>query len=208
MTHYPAFFLTIENATIKHLGKVIFQDLNFKMLEGQNWAILAGSGAEKTAFLDTLLGKTILTEGRIIREFSVAYQAQKTIEGQINSYRDLVAVVSQRYEFRNKSNMQDFYYQQRFNASESDEAATVEEYLQEIEVKIKGYWDLNKVLELLQLTALRNKSLIKLSNGETRRLAIAGALIKNPRLLLMDQPMTGLDISTRMAFGTILSSIT
>lgn len=208
MTHSPASFLTIENATIKHLGKVIFQDLNFKMLEGQNWAILAGSGAEKTAFLDTLLGKTILTEGRIIRGFSAVYQAQKTIQGQINSYRDLVAVVSQRYEFRNKSNMQDFYYQQRFNASDSDQAATVEKYLQEIEIKIHGYWDLNKVLELLQLTTLRNKSLIKMSNGETRRLAIAGALIKNPRLLLMDQPMTGLDVSTRRAFGSILSSIT
>src|SRR5690606_13243452 len=122
--------------------------------------------------------------------------------------KDLVAVVSQRYEFRNKSNMQDFYYQQRFNASESEEAVTVEEYLRDIKAKIPGYWDLFRVLELLQLKSLKEKSLIKLSNGETRRLAIAGALIKNPRLLLMDQPMTGLDVTTRREFQNILTAIT
>src|SRR5690606_25874887 len=74
--------------------------------------------------------------------------------------------------------------------------------------KIPGYWDLCRVLEVLQLKSLKEKSLIKLSNGETRRLAIAGALIKNPRLLLMDQPMTGLDVTTRREFQNILTAIT
>src|SRR5690606_20881168 len=74
--------------------------------------------------------------------------------------------------------------------------------------KIPGYWDLCRVLEVLQLQSLKDKSLIKLSNGETRRLAIAGALMKNPRLLLMDQPMTGLDVTTRREFGNILAAIT
>ncbi|MEX2591451.1 MAG: ATP-binding cassette domain-containing protein [Anditalea sp.] len=208
MTLFRPPFLSIENATVKHLGKIIFQDLDFKMLEGQNWAVLGGSGAEKTAFLDTLLGKTTLVEGRIVRGFAAAYQAQKTKEGQINSFRDLVAVVSQRYEFRNKSNMQDFYYQQRFNASEAEEAPTVEEYLLKTEVKVSGHWDLYSVLELLHLISLKDKSLIKLSNGETRRLAIAGALMKNPKLLLMDQPMTGLDAATRREFGDMVKTIT
>src|SRR5690606_189049 len=178
-------FLILENATVKHLGQVVFQQLDFQMMEGQSCAILAGSGLEKTAFLETIRGKTTLSTGRIRRVFSEAYQREKSQEGEINSFRDLVAVVSQKYEFRNKSNMQDFYYQQRFNSSESEEAATVEEYLRDVEVKINGYWDLEKVLELLHLEHLSDKSLIKLSNGETRRLAVAGALIKNPRLLLM-----------------------
>lgn len=200
-------FLIIENATVKQLGKVIFQQLDFRMLDGQSWAILAGSGTERTAFLDTLLGKTTFAEGRIKRPFAKAYQAKKIKKGEINSFRDLIAVVSQKYEFRNKSNVQDFYYQQRFNSSESEEAATVEEYLSQVEIKFPGTWTLEKVLGLLQLQGLKNKSLIKLSNGETRRLAIAVALMKNPRLLLMDQPMTGLDIQTRREFGQILQSI-
>jgi molybdate transport system ATP-binding protein len=200
-------FLLIENATVKQLGKVIFQQLDFKMLEGQSWVILSGSGTERTAFLDTLLGKTTFSEGRIRRPFAEAYQVEKSQKGEINSFRDLIAVVSQKYEFRNKSNVQEFYYQQRFNSSESEEAATVEEYLRGVEVKIPGDWNVEDVMELLHLKDLKDKSLIKLSNGETRRLAIAGALMKNPKLLLMDQPMTGLDVQTRQEFGQILQSI-
>jgi molybdate transport system ATP-binding protein len=46
-----------------------------------------------------------------------------------------------------------------------------------------------------------------LSNGETRRLSFATALIKNPKILLMDQPLTGLDKETRDDFGAMLSDI-
>ena len=201
-------FLNIENATVKHLEKVIFKGLDFEMRQGQNWAVLARSGREKTAFLDTILGKTVLTEGRISRPFAIDYQTEMSQKGKINSFRDLIAVVSQRYEFRNRFNMQDFYYQQRFNSSDSEEAATVMEYLEAIEVKALGKWDVEKVLDLLHLSDLKEKSLIKLSNGETRRLAIGGALIKNPRLMLMDRPMTGLDVDTRKEFGKILDVIT
>ena len=207
MSESHSLFLVLENATVKHLGNVIFRQLDFQMMEGQSWAILADSGSEKTAFLETILGKTTLVEGRIRRVFAETYQRGKSLKGEINSFRDLVAVVSQKYEFRNKSNMQDFYYQQRFNSSESEEAVTVEEYLRDIEVKISGNWNLEKVLELLHLEHLSDKSLIKLSNGETRRLAVAGALIKNPRLLLMDQPLTGLDVESRAEFGRILETI-
>src|SRR5690606_18184346 len=105
-------FLSIENARVSHLGKEIFQDLNFTMLKGQSWAILGNSGLEMTAFLDTLLGKTTLKEGKISRDFAASYQQQKSRDGEIYSFRDLISFVSQKYEFRNNANMQDFYYQQ------------------------------------------------------------------------------------------------
>src|SRR5690606_39300636 len=70
-----------------------------------------------------------------------------------------------------------------------------------------GNWTKEQALQLLRLQDLTDKSLIKLSNGETRRLAIAGALMKNPKLLLMEQPMTGLDVQTRQEFGRTLQHI-
>ncbi|WP_113924483.1 ATP-binding cassette domain-containing protein [Cognataquiflexum aquatile] len=199
--------ISIQKATVRQFDKVVFENLDFEWEKGQHWAILGQSGVELTAFLDTLLGKTMVTSGRIQRSFAKEYQEQKSEAGEVNSFRDLIATVSQQYTFKNKSNLGNFYYQQRFNSMESDEALTVEDYLKNIEVKVPGPWSLSKVIRFMNLEHLKDKSLIKLSNGETRRLSFATALIKNPKILLMDQPLTGLDKETRGDFGGMLSDI-
>ncbi|MFN3997601.1 ATP-binding cassette domain-containing protein [Algoriphagus sp.] len=199
--------LQVENAQVHHLGKVTFQHLNFTWEEGQHWAIIGDSGRELTAFLETLLGRTHLPEGRISRPFSESYTSKKNEEGSINSFRDLMAYVSQQYRFRNKSNLQNFYFQQRFNSSESDEAATVREYLIENSRTVSGNWNLENVSELLRLTPLLDESILKLSNGETRRISLALGLLSQPKIYLMDQPMTGLDQESRSAFGDFLKAI-
>jgi molybdate transport system ATP-binding protein len=204
--------ISIEQAKIFSGEQLLFENLDFQWNQGQQWAILGNSGVEQTAFLNTLLGNNRIVEGKIERPFASAYQVFMSQEGHVNSFRDLMATVSQKYIFKNKSNLQNFYYQQRFNSMESEEAVTVNEYLEDpegfrAEEGRRGYWDKEKVIQLLHLEELTNKSLIKLSNGETRRLAIAAALIKNPHLLLLDQPMTGLDKETRETFGEILQAV-
>ncbi|MCR9014024.1 ATP-binding cassette domain-containing protein [Aquiflexum gelatinilyticum] len=199
--------ISIQKATVRQFDKVVFENLDFEWERGQHWAILGQSGVELTAFLDTILGKTMVTSGIIQRAFAKEYQEQKSEAGEVNSFRDLIATVSQQYSFKNKSNIQNFYYQQRFNSMESDEALTVKDYLKNIEVKVPGPWSLSKVIRFMNLEHLKDKSLIKLSNGETRRLSFASALIKNPKILLMDQPLTGLDKGTRDDFGSMVSDI-
>ncbi|MBC6367371.1 ATP-binding cassette domain-containing protein [Algoriphagus sp. AK58] len=199
--------LEIENAQVNYLGKATFDQLNFNWKEGQQWAITGDSGRELTAFLETLRGSTHLPKGRVLRPFATDYISQKTEEGSVHSFRDLIAYVSQQYRFRNKSNLQNFYFQQRFNSSEADEAATVREYLEENSTTISGPWTLEKVAGLLRLTPLLDSSILKLSNGETRRLALALGLLRQPKIYLMDQPMTGLDQESRAAFGDFLEAI-
>lgn len=199
--------LSIQNTTMKHLDKVIFEDLSFEWDQGQHWAVIGRSGAEQTAFLETILGKTLITKGEVLRPFAEEYQIEMSSLGMVNSFRDLIATVSQQYIFRNKSNIQNFYYQQRFNSMESEDTATVLEYLRNIQNDKPGRWTIQKVLQLMRLDTLQHKSLIKLSNGETRRLAIGAALMKNPKIILMDQPLTGLDVQTRESFDNILKQI-
>lgn len=199
--------LQIDNARVNYMGKATFENLNFTWESGQHWAITGDSGRELTAFLETLRGSTHLPEGRFFKPFADEYITQKTEEGSVHSFRDLIAYVSQQYRFRNKSNLQNFYFQQRFNSSESDEAATVKEYLLENSTPMSGPWSLEKVSDLLRLTPLLDSSILKLSNGETRRLALALGLLRQPKIYLMDQPMTGLDQESRAAFGDFLQAI-
>lgn len=203
----PNLLLKIENAQVNHLGKATFQNLSFTWESGQQWAVIGHSGRELTAFLETLRGTTHLAEGSLIHPFAKEYISEKTTEGAVHSFRDLVAYVSQQYRFRNKSNLQNFYFQQRFNSSEADEAATVREYLIQNSESKTGHWNLENVTELLRLSALLDESILKLSNGETRRLALALGLLTQPKIYLMDQPMTGLDQESRAAFGDFLKTI-
>src|SRR5690606_2839888 len=65
-----------------------------------------------------------------------------------------------------------------------------------------------QVIDLMTLQDQTGKSLIMLSNGETRKLMLAAALLKNPALLLLDHPLTGLDAASRQQFNAVINRIT
>src|SRR5690349_6330926 len=90
--------------------------------------------------------------------------------------------VSFRHNFRNLSNTIDFYYQQRYNSLDSDDAPTVREHLASLSGN-PGHWNINNIIDKFNLTSLLDEQVIKLSNGETKRTLIGSALIKNPQLL-------------------------
>jgi len=64
-----------------------------------------------------------------------------------------------------------------------------------------------RVIRDFNLEPLQDKHLIKLSNGETKRLRIAAALLKNPAVLLLDNPFTGLDVKMRAHFNELFKKI-
>ncbi len=117
-------------------------------------------------------------------------------------------IVAQRHHFKNLSNIPTFYYQQRFNATESDDALPLSDYLATVaRIAPAGSWTLERVTMRLDLIELLDKQIIKLSNGETRRALIAAALLRNPRMLLFDQPYTGLDPAHRVDLDALFAEI-
>ena len=199
--------IEINSAKVFHGGIQLFENLNFTWEKGQHWAFIGNSGKELTAFLETLRGHTAIASGEISRPFAQKYSTIKNSDGQVHSFRDLIAYVSQKYELKNRSNQQNFYFQQRFNSSESELTATVKEYLESIHQKLAGPWTLEKVTDVFNLSHLLDRSLLKLSNGETRRLVLASGLMRQPLIFLMDKPLTGLDTNTRKEFGEIIQEI-
>lgn len=200
--------LSINKATVRFLNTTLFTGLSFSIKKGESWALIGESGSGKSALLQTIAGRFNITGGDIDyhfwNEYSKFFKA-----GDIATPHKLVALVEHKHHFRNLSNTTDFYYQQRYNSSDSEDALTVTDYLDTIPhfPGTNTSWTFERVVSLLRLEPLLNKQIIKLSNGETKRLMLAAALLKNPVLLMLDSPLTGLDIKTREEFNGIIEQI-
>ena len=200
--------ISIRNASLRFLGIQIFNDLNFTLIEGENWAILGKSGSGKSSLLQIIAGNKGLNGGNIIHHFMDDLNGELFGDEPLTFHR-FIAFVGAKHHFKTLSNTSGFYYQQRYNSSDSEDTLTVHEYLQTIKANNHkpAYWKFNNTVAALNLTALLHKQTIKLSNGETKRLMIAAALLKNPLILLLDNPMTGLDVNMREKFNALFNEI-
>jgi len=198
--------IQLSSAQVHFRGENLGEGLHFTWKQGEHWAVYGDSGKSLTGLLETLLGKTLLSQGHLLTPFADEYVAKQNLAGQVHSFRDLIALVSQDYPIRNKAGLQNFYYQQRFNSADVHDTITVGSYLHSIPAMQKGPWTPEKVAQLLRLNHLLDASLLMLSNGETRRLSLAVGLLRQPLLYLMDQPLTGLDQESRAAFGDFLAA--
>jgi len=159
---------TIERA---HAGPVL-QGLNWVATTGQTWAIVGPTGCGKTTLLETLAGRHRVATGMRTIPESTAFVG-----------------------FREDSRLfspSNFYYQQRFEFNEPDDCPIAREYLA---AGIAS--SIDAVVEQFHLSELLDLKLLKLSNGQQRRLRIAKGLLKKPALLLLDDPFSGLDTATR-----------
>jgi len=206
--HQP--ILSINHATVRYLNNTLFTKLNFTLNKNENWALIGKSGSGKSALLQTIAGRFNITGGDLTYHFFEDFLKQTGENENHLTHHKLISIVEPRHHFRNLSNTSDFYYQQRYNSSDSEDALTVYQYLLTITIlpHFNNYWDMDKVIKLLKLNPLLAKQIIKLSNGETKRLMIAAALLKNPAILLLDSPLTGLDVETRVLFNSIIKEIT
>lgn len=200
-------FLQFVDATLIKAGSQPIKKFNFTIEQGQQWAVTGHPEEAKTSLLEVLAGRIPVTHGSVHHHYAAGYLTLPA-NGTYRSHHDLVCLVPFHHHFRNRSNVQNFYYQQRFNSMDADDAATVSEYLSGITPKNPDIcWTADSAMALLGLEAFADKSLIKLSNGETRRLMLATALVRNPKLLLLESPLVGLDAATRTRFNGILESI-
>ena len=189
------FFLKLDGLTVKTGEKEILRNLHLTISEIEQWAIAGASGSGKTTLAHTLAGKHFYT-GKL----------------QYASYispADIV-VIEQQHHFKNLSNTSQFYYQQRYNASDAEDAITVAMLLQQSnpgDKKIVCGLETSAIPHIVHIDQLLHKPLIQLSNGENKRLQIATTILHEPKLLILDNPYIGLDRDGREMLSGILNTL-
>jgi molybdate transport system ATP-binding protein len=186
-------FLELQNVSVQSAGVKILNDISFTIHKNEQWAIIGSSGSGKTLLANTLAGKNFYT-GKIDYYFPLK-----------KNNKNSILIVEQQHRFKNLSNTNDLYYQQRFNSYDSEQTITVQQELQE-HFPEKNFIN-DEWLDVLHVRSLLNEPLIQLSNGENKRVQLAIALLENPELLILDNPVVGLDVEGRKTLHQIIQTI-
>ena len=158
--------LRADRLTAGYGEAIVLDDVSLALDEGGSLAVLGRNGVGKTTLLLTLLGLTRLKRGTL------------TLRG-----RDITRLATWR---RARAGL-GWVPQERHMFP----SLTVEEHL--TAVARPGPWSLDRVYRLFpRLEERKGNFGLQLSGGEQQMLAIARALVTNPRLLLLDEPMEGL----------------
>ncbi len=158
--------LAVDGVVAGYGDSVVLEDVSFTLQEGGSLALLGRNGVGKTTLLLTLMGLTRLRRGRV----SWRGSDLAPVPTHLRAHAGLGWVPQERCVFP---------------------SLTVEEHLDV--VARPGDWTLQRVYELFPRLAQRRDHLgNQLSGGEQQMLAIGRALMVNPTLLLLDEPMEGL----------------
>ena len=170
----------------KHFGEVkAVQDLSFKVKEGELFAFLGINGAGKSTTISIMCGQLAKDSGSV-------KICDTDLDKDSNTIKRSLGVV--------------------FQSSVLDKALTVKDNLESraalygingAEFKSK----LSELARLLDFEDLLKRTVGKLSGGQRRRIDIARALLHDPKILILDEPTTGLDPQTRKILWDAISML-
>lgn len=159
-----------RNLAIGYDGKAIVQNMNFSVNTGEYLCVIGENGAGKSTFMKTLLGLQPPIQGEILfgdnlKQNEIGYLPQQT-EVQKDfpaSVREIVLSGCQ-----NQLGLRPFYNRKEKSYAEA-------------------------ILNKLQITDLAEQCYRELSGGQKQRVLLARALCATKKMLLLDEPVAGLD---------------
>lgn len=175
---------------INHLNKTFgdvkaVQDLSFRVKEGELFAFLGVNGAGKSTTINIMCGQLSKDSGAVVIDGA-------DLDSSVTHIKRGLGVV--------------------FQNSVLDAALNVYDNLQS-RAALYGITGaafkkrLAELAELLEFENLLKRTVGKLSGGQRRRIDIARALLNRPRILILDEPTTGLDPQTRKILWDVISNL-
>lgn len=201
-------FLSLQDATIRRYAQPVLSELDWIIRCGQQWAVAGPAGSGKTTLLGAVAGKIPLGSG------TMRYHFSKNESGEPESPWQRIALVPGSRSFSRISHAPDQYYQQRFHSMDSEDFPLTREFLLDADFTAgretanhQSKQKLETIAAMLDIAYLLDRRVVKLSNGETKRVLIAKALLSKPALLLLDNPFVGLDTQSREMLRKALDNI-
>ncbi len=184
MGHVEDKILRIENICKYFDSQTALDNVSFDINRGEFLSILGPSGCGKTTMLRILIGLLSPDSGKIIKDGTDITYAPASKRG--------MGIVFQNYAlFENMSVLENVRYALKINkATKADSREKAKD-----------------MLERVGLGEYVNKKPYELSGGQQQRVAIARTLVLNPDIILFDEPMSALDVATRLSLRKELKQI-
>lgn len=182
--------IELEDINFRYEQRIVLENINFKVDEGEFWALIGPNGSGKSTLINIILGLLKPDRGTV-----------KLFEEDIEKFhhRELIGYVSQ-----------------KSNSFNSGFPATVLEVVRSGLTRKKGLLkrftkaDDKKALDALKIVRMEQfskKNIGELSGGQQQRVFIARALAGEPKLLVMDEPTVGIDQQNVASFYTMLNRL-
>ena len=182
--------LEIKNLNFSYDNKkTIIKNLNLSLVEGDVLAILGPNGSGKTTLLKTIMGMLkyegdILVDGIDIKNISA------------RDYWRKVSFVPQQRNVANDLNVYDSIMIGR--------SCYIGAFSTPSDI---DYEECDKMLDELNIKHLKNRYCNTLSGGELQLVLIARALVSNPKILILDEPESGLDFKNQLVILDVIDKL-
>ncbi len=173
--------LSVENVDKKFPRVHAVKNLSLKIYEGESVALLGPNGAGKTTLLEMIEGLQFPDSGEILIDGLTYRKDEKKI-------RALMGLAFQETRFPEKIRVVEAL--ELFSAFYGGTTARITE-----------------ILELISLTEKKDAFVNNLSGGQRQRLALGIGIIQKPKIILLDEPSTGLDPHARREIWRIMADL-
>jgi molybdate transport system ATP-binding protein len=197
-------FITLDNTTVRLRDRLFLQDTSWQINSNEHWAILGPNGSGKTTFAKSLFGAVPIVRGNITFNFSNEDRQNPATMANMIGYvspelhRDIIEREDLEDDFREFS-------------GKINEITTVKHIILNNPVESSDVAQdkkrLNAIAKKIGIEALLERDIRSLSTGEMNTALITKALIKRPKLLILDEPFDGLDEPSRNALAKIINDL-
>lgn len=178
--------LKAENLSLKRGSKYVIKDINWEINEGENWVLFGLNGCGKTSLLSILSGYQSGNQGD-----NYIY-GQRVDEDNFIDLRQSIGFVSGSFfdRYLSKESVSEIVLAGKYGTLG----------FQDVEPSDEDIRKANHLLRKFELEKRARYPYDTLSKGQQQKVLIARALMAEPKILVLDEPCSGLDIFSREIF--------